>query len=102
LCLKPWATEFDGTPCAVKAARTVWSGGKGGDYIKALPIAIRREVPGHEALNARLDGRIEGQNANYIQKGKSSPGRNLRKHKESLRNREVDVIMNTMKIAPPA
>lgn len=30
----------DGTPCAVKVARTVWSGGKGGDNIKALPIAI--------------------------------------------------------------
>ena len=30
----------DGTPCAVKVARTVWSGGKAGDYIKGLPIAI--------------------------------------------------------------
>jgi|GEM_PF-5089090 len=30
-----------GTPCAVKVARTVWSGGKGGDYLKALPIAIK-------------------------------------------------------------
>lgn len=25
----------DGTPCAVKVASTVWSGGKGGDKIKA-------------------------------------------------------------------
>jgi hypothetical protein len=40
--MKPWTTEFDGTPCAVKAARTVRIGGKGGDYIKALPIDIRR------------------------------------------------------------
>ena len=31
---------FDGTPCAVKVARTVWSGGKDGDYFKVLPIAI--------------------------------------------------------------
>lgn len=30
----------DGTPCAVKAACTVWGGGKLGDYIKELPIAI--------------------------------------------------------------
>jgi len=31
---------FDGTPYARKLARTVWSGGKGGDNIKTLPIAI--------------------------------------------------------------
>ena len=30
----------DGTPYARKLARTVWSGGKAGDYIKGLPIAI--------------------------------------------------------------
>ena len=30
----------DGTPCAVKAACTVWSGGKAGERIKGLPIAI--------------------------------------------------------------
>ena len=30
----------DGTPCDVKASRTVWSGGKLGDYIKELPITI--------------------------------------------------------------
>jgi len=30
----------DGTPDAVKVARPVWSGGKGGDNIKALPITI--------------------------------------------------------------
>lgn len=35
----------DGTPCDVKASRTVWSGGKLGDYIKELPITIhRREI----------------------------------------------------------
>ena len=33
------------TPCAVKAARTVWSRGKVGDYIKDLPMAIRLQVP---------------------------------------------------------
>jgi len=33
-------TKFDGTPCAVKAARTVWSRGKAGDHIKCLPMAI--------------------------------------------------------------
>ncbi|WP_330393723.1 hypothetical protein, partial [Clostridioides difficile] len=32
--------KIDGTPCAVKVARTVWSGGKLGDYLKELPIAI--------------------------------------------------------------
>ena len=31
---------FDGTPCAVKVARTVWSRGKDGDDFKVLPIAI--------------------------------------------------------------
>lgn len=30
----------DGTPYAVKAARTVWTGGKGGDNIKTLPIGM--------------------------------------------------------------
>lgn len=47
--MKNLAVEFDGTPCAVKAACTVWSGGKSGDYIKGLPIAIGRKEPGHEA-----------------------------------------------------
>ena len=32
---------IDGTPCAVKVARTVWSGGKSGDNTKGLPIAIQ-------------------------------------------------------------
>lgn len=45
---------FDGTPCEVKAACTVWSGGKSGDDFKGLPITIRREEPGHEALDAEL------------------------------------------------
>ena len=40
LCLKPWTAEFDGAPCAVKVACTVWSGGKSGDNFKGLPIAI--------------------------------------------------------------
>jgi len=31
----------DGTPCTVKAVRTVWSGGKVVDNIKDLPIAIQ-------------------------------------------------------------
>lgn len=46
---------FDGTPGAMKVACPVWSGGKGGDNLKALPIAIifiyenakcRRDQPG--------------------------------------------------------
>ena len=45
--------EFDGTPCAVKAACTVWSGGKSGDYIKGLPIAIRCKVTGYQAAHVR-------------------------------------------------
>jgi len=32
--------KIDGTPYEVKASRTVWSGGKVGDYIKDLPIVI--------------------------------------------------------------
>ena len=49
----PKKVEFDGAPCAVKAACTVWSGGKSGDYIKGLPIAIWCEVTGNEAVNGR-------------------------------------------------
>ena len=45
---------FDGTPCEVKAACTVWSGGKSGDDFKGLPITIRLEIAGHEALDAEL------------------------------------------------
>ena len=33
--------KHDGTPCAVKVACTVWSGGKLGDYFKQLPITIK-------------------------------------------------------------
>lgn len=51
LYCKPCATEFDGTPCAVKAARTVWSRGKVGDYTEDLPMAIRLQVSGHEAAH---------------------------------------------------
>ena len=32
--------DVDGTPCAVKVACTVWSGGKLGDNLKKLPITI--------------------------------------------------------------
>lgn len=35
---------FDGTPCAVKIARTVWGGGKPGDDIKGLPRAKRSAI----------------------------------------------------------
>jgi len=42
----------------VKAARTVWSGGKGGKRrrraVQTLPIAIRREVTGNEAVNGEV------------------------------------------------
>jgi len=31
---------IDGTPYAVKVARTVWRWGKAEDYIKGLPIPI--------------------------------------------------------------
>ena len=42
--------EFDGAPSAVKAARTVQSGGKSGDNIKGLPITIRSKKPGYETV----------------------------------------------------
>ena len=32
--------KHDGTPYALKGACTVWSGGKGRDYFKALPITM--------------------------------------------------------------
>jgi hypothetical protein len=34
---------LDGTPCAMKVACTVWTGGKVGDSIKDLPISILSE-----------------------------------------------------------
>ncbi len=40
LFVKITNNSFEGTPCAVKVARTVWSGGKLGDCIKKLPITI--------------------------------------------------------------
>ncbi len=46
---------FDGAPCAVKAACTVLGGGKSGDRIKGLPIAIRRQVTGHETAHGEID-----------------------------------------------
>ena len=46
-------TEFEGTPCAVKVACTVWSGGKSGDNFKGLPITIWRQISGHEAAYGR-------------------------------------------------
>ena len=64
----PKTTEFDGTPCAAKAARTVWSGGKSCDNFKGLPIAIGREEPGHEAFYSQLVGRKS-------KKGKDNPSR---------------------------
>ena len=33
-------SKFDGTPCEGKLSRTVWCGGKSGDDVKGLPIAI--------------------------------------------------------------
>lgn len=35
----------DGTPDAVKVACPVWDRGKGGDYIKTLPIVISGTAP---------------------------------------------------------
>ena len=46
----------DGTPDAVKVARPVWSGGKGGDNIKALPITIGREPLSAGNLLLCVDG----------------------------------------------
>ncbi len=40
-CIEVFIT--DGTPCAVKVACTVWTGGKSGDNFKGLPIRILDE-----------------------------------------------------------
>ena len=40
----------DGTPYEGKLSRTVWSGGKGSDYFKALPITIDKAVVHVQAL----------------------------------------------------
>ena len=34
---------YDGTPCAMKVACTVWTGGKDRDSIKFLPIGINNQ-----------------------------------------------------------
>ena len=34
------SSVLDGKPCELKGSCTVWSGGKGGDNTKTLPIAI--------------------------------------------------------------
>ena len=47
----------DGTPDAVKVARPVWSGGKGGDNIKALPITIGGRVIFAITFLLCMDGR---------------------------------------------
>jgi len=47
--------KFDGAPCAVKVACTVWSGGKSGDYFKGLPIAIRCQVTRDQTAYGELD-----------------------------------------------
>ena len=47
--------KFEGTPCAVRVARTVWSGGKDGDYIKVLPITIGQNLGRIESAFAWLD-----------------------------------------------
>ena len=50
---------FDGTPCAVKVACTVWVGGKAGDYIKRLPIGIidTSDIAAENRLGFSLPGR---------------------------------------------
>ena len=49
---------FDGTPYARKLARTVWSGGKGRDNIKTLPIAILPLYEDEECSRHWTDGSI--------------------------------------------
>ena len=46
----------DGTPDAVKVACPVWSGGKGGDNLKALPITIGREDVPRKPFSLCMDG----------------------------------------------
>ena len=70
-------TKFDGTPCAVKAARTVWSRGKAGDHIKCLPMAIWCQISGHEAVDGELD-------VIKKRKGKAQSRRNRRLCQEIL------------------
>lgn len=45
---KTWNISIDGTPCEGKLSRTVWSGGKAGEDIKGLPIAIWIKVTRYE------------------------------------------------------
>ena len=45
---------YDGTPCAVKVARTVWSGGKVGDNLKDLPITILYSI-GVDLMGVKIE-----------------------------------------------
>ena len=50
----------DGTPDAVKVACPVWSGGKGGDNLKALPITIGGTNVSGEPFPLCMDGMSQG------------------------------------------
>ena len=52
----------DGTPCAMKVACTVWSGGKFSDNLKELPITIKLQFIARTIIAGLL-----AQNADYHQ-----------------------------------
>ena len=60
----------------MKAARTVWSRGKVGDYIKDLPMAIRLQVSGHEAVDGEIDV-IKSERKSTIQTEPAVRSRNI-------------------------
>ena len=45
---------YDGTPYEVKVSRTVWSGGKGSDNIKTLPITIYEGLKEGERIMEKI------------------------------------------------
>ena len=92
-------SEFDGAPSAVKAARSVQSGGKSGDDFKGLPITIRREVAGRKTIRRRRrrrPGRHDARSAalqpflNVVKK--KITGTLLRTHAAALAPKEDDPL----------
>ena len=49
---------FDGTPCAMKVACTVWTGGKVGDNIKGLPIGIHKGKSNNDLCDKYIVNRL--------------------------------------------
>ena len=74
----------EGTPCAVKAACTVWSGGKPGDNLKGLPITIATRPYEPRNYSYRGSGNEDDEGSRGQIQGKICSG-TLHSHERRLR-----------------